>query len=122
MTDKIYRILAADDDPTMGLMFRAVLGAPRFELSYVVDGEAAWAAYRQGGHFDLVLLDVEMPVVDGLQVAELIRRSEPELPIVLLTGREDPRFREALANLSARHLPKPVNWAALPGRLLAWIV
>ena len=39
------RILAADDDPTMGVMFRAVLGAPVFELHYVADGLAAMQAY-----------------------------------------------------------------------------
>jgi len=121
MTGKAYRILAADDDPTMGLMFRAVLAAPVFELNYVRDGEAALAAYGSGGHFDIVLLDVEMPGVDGLRVAELIRRSEPALPIVLLTGREDAAFRDASAALAAHHLPKPVDWATLGGRVRAWI-
>jgi CheY-like chemotaxis protein len=120
MTSRACRVLAADDDPTMGLMFQAVLTLPGFELNYVADGEAALAAYGSGGRYDIVLLDVEMPGVDGLQVAELIRRSEPALPIVLLTGREDTAFREASAALSVHHLPKPVHWAELPSRLLAW--
>jgi CheY-like chemotaxis protein len=120
MTGKACRVLAADDDPTMGLMLRAVLASPVFELHYVVDGEAALAAYASAGPFDIVLLDVEMPGIDGLRVAESIRRQQPVLPIVLLTGREDAAFRQALVTLSAYHLAKPVNWASLSGRLLAW--
>lgn len=121
MTDKVCRILAADDDPTMGVMFRAVLSDPGFELCYVADGEAALLAYGAGGGFDIVLLDVEMPGANGLQVAELIRRCEPELPIVLLTGHEDAAFCDVSAALSAHYLPKPVDWAGLQGRLLSWL-
>lgn len=115
------RILAADDDPTMGVMFRAVLGAPVFELHYVADGLAAMQAYLAEGPFDLVLLDVEMPGMSGLQVAVSIRRNQPALPIVLLTGREDADFQLALADLSAHHLAKPVDWGALAKHLQALV-
>ncbi len=111
------RILAADDDPTMGVMFRAVLGAPAFELHYVADGQAAMQAYLAEGPFELVVLDVEMPGMSGLQVAASIRRSQPALPIVLLTGREDADFQRALAELSAHHLAKPVDWRGLANYL-----
>lgn len=111
------RILAADDDPTMGVMFSAVLGAPAFELHYVADGLAAMQTYLAEGPFDLVLLDVEMPGMSGLQVAASIRRNQPALPIVLLTGREDTEFQQALAELSAHHLAKPVDWKGLAKRL-----
>jgi len=121
MTGKACRILAADDDPTMGLMFRAVLAPPVFDLHCVADGTAALSTYAGEGGFDIILLDVEMPGLDGLRVAELIRHGDPLLPIVMLTGREDAEFRKALTALSALHLPKPVDWAALPAQLLTWI-
>ncbi len=122
MSERVCRVLAADDDPTMGLMFGVVLSAPGFALRYVPDGEAALAAYGTGGSFDIVVLDVEMPGIDGLRLAETIRRCEPELPIVLLSGREDAAFFDAASRLGLRHLSKPVDWTALAARLRAWLV
>ncbi|MCA1938327.1 MAG: response regulator [Dechloromonas sp.] len=121
MSERVCRVLAADDDPTMGLMFGVVLPAPAFALRFVPDGVAALAAYGSGGDFDIVVLDVEMPGLDGLSVAEMIRRCESELPIVLLSGRADAGFFDAASTLGAHHLPKPVDWAALGGRLRAWL-
>jgi len=122
MSERLCRVLAADDDPTMGLMLGVVLAAPEFALCYVMDGGAALAAYGSGRNFDIVVLDVEMPGIDGLRLAETIRRCEPELPIVLLSGREDEAFFEAASMLGIRHLPKPVDWTALAARLRAWLV
>lgn len=122
MTKTTLRVLAADDDPTMAILLRAVLAAPEFDLCLVADGDAALAACAEPGRFDIVLLDVEMPGRDGLQVAaELRRRDGTDLPIVLLTGREDAAFAAALAALPARHLAKPVNWTTLPDQLREWL-
>lgn len=122
MSVRVCRVLAADDDPTMGLMFGATLGAPGFSLRYVQDGAAALAAYGVGGSFDIIVLDVEMPGMDGLRLAETIRRCEPALPIVLLSGREDAAFFAAVSSLGLHRLSKPVDWKTLAERLREWLV
>lgn len=115
MTQRSLRVLAADDDPTMALLLKTVLSAPQFQLVMVGDGQAALDAFAKPGGFDIVLLDVEMPLLDGLQVAKQLRQLEGGgLPIVLLTGREDKSFLDMRAALAAHHFSKPVDWTGLP--------
>ncbi|WP_415034549.1 response regulator [Azonexus sp.] len=114
-----WKILAADDDPTMGILLQAVFPAPH-RLQYVADGLAALAAWEASPDFDVLLLDVEMPGLDGLSLAQELRRRHGEgLAIVLLTGREDAQFQACCRALSAVHLAKPVNWGELPAQIAA---
>lgn len=113
------KILAADDDPTMGILLQTVFPAPH-QLCWVQDGLAALAAWEASPDFDVLLLDVEMPGMDGLSLAEeLRRRAGPALPLVLLTGREDADFLARCRALPAAHLAKPVNWGELAARIAA---
>jgi DNA-binding response OmpR family regulator len=81
---------------------------------------AALAAWEASPDFDVQLLDVEMPGLDGLSLAaELRRRHGTAVPIVLLTGREDDDFLARCHALSAIHFAKPVNWGELVARLRA---
>lgn len=122
MNQRKLRVLAADDDPTMAILLRAVLQAPEFELVVVANGADALRAASGGEAFDIALLDVEMPEVDGLLVAATLRRQFGDrLSIVLLTGREDAAFVAAQQRLQAQHLPKPVDWTQLPQRLRRWV-
>lgn len=113
------RVLVADDDPTVGLLIPAALPASDFDITLVADGRAALIAYIGNPAFDLLVLDVEMPEMDGLAVAEQIRSADPEIPVVLLTGRGDEAFMTACQRLRARYLPKPVNWRNLAEDLRA---
>lgn len=118
MTGRPWRVLVADDDPTVALLARAALPAEDFLPTIVDNGDDAWLAFA-GEKFDIALLDVEMPGRDGLAVAAAIRRRSGDFPVVLMTGRQDAAFMAQAAALSAEHLAKPVDWAALPGFLLA---
>lgn len=112
-----WRVLVADDDPTVALLTRAALPAGEFLPTVVDNGDDAWLAL-QGQPFDLALLDVEMPGLDGLAVAAAIRRMPGgDFPVVLVTGRHDPALIEQARELSADCIAKPVDWAALPGLL-----
>jgi len=112
-----WRVLVADDDPTAGLLMRAALGGGNFALTLVDNGGDALAEFQKSS-FDIVLLDVEMPGLDGFEVCSAIRRTHgDDFPVVLVTGRSDPVFIERAHQLAANHIAKPVDWTLLAGRL-----
>lgn len=117
MSNRPWRILVADDDPTAALLFPAALAGGEFELTLVDNGLDALAAFRRQA-FDMTLLDVEMPGLDGMAVCAAIRQSHGDaFPVLLVTGRHDAEFLARAQSLAAGHLGKPVAWAALAGML-----
>lgn len=112
-----WRVLVADDDPTVGLLTRAALAGPDFLPTVVDSGDAALALFDRE-LFDIALLDVEMPGLDGFAVAAAIRRQRgADFPVVLITGRRDAEFIVRAQALAADYIAKPVNWQSLPGLL-----
>jgi signal transduction histidine kinase/CheY-like chemotaxis protein len=84
------RILAAEDNATNQVILRALLEPLGAQLTLVGDGSEAIEAYRAGG-FDLVLMDIQMPVTDGVSAAREIRSLEarerrPRTPIIALSA------------------------------------
>jgi signal transduction histidine kinase len=84
------RILAAEDNTTNQLILRALLEPLGAELTLVGDGREAVEAYAAGG-YDLVLMDIQMPVTDGVAAARQIRDLEraehrPRTPIIALSA------------------------------------
>lgn len=117
MTVGSHRVLLADDDPTMGLLMKAALTGGDFDLTVVTDGESALRVATDKP-FDLVLLDVEMPGLDGYAVSAGLRQMlGNDLPIILVTSHDDAAFRQRMQELCADHIRKPVNWSALADQL-----
>ncbi|MBK8756441.1 MAG: response regulator transcription factor [Actinomycetales bacterium] len=81
------RVLVVDDDLALAEMLSIVLRQEGLEVSHVADGSAAVAAFRDARP-DLVLLDVMLPGMDGMEVCRRIR-AESGIPIVMLTARTD---------------------------------
>jgi two-component system response regulator MtrA len=81
------RVLVVDDDTALAEMLGIVLRGEGFDPVHCGDGEAALAAFRDVRP-DLVLLDVMLPGVDGIEVCRRIR-SESGVPIVMLTAKSD---------------------------------
>lgn len=82
------RVLLADDDPALRRLIGTTLGTEDFDLLQAVDGEEALRIARQE-HPELVLLDVNMPKLDGFEVCRHLK-SEPEtsgIKVVMLTAR-----------------------------------
>lgn len=112
-----WRVLVADDDPTVGLLSRAALSGGEFETVVVDRGDDAVSAILTQ-EFDIALLDVEMPGKDGFAVCQAIRDSaRPDLKVVLVSGRCDAEFLARAQALGAGHIAKPVDWRALPSTL-----
>jgi two-component system chemotaxis sensor kinase CheA len=85
------RILVADDSLTSRTLERNILTGAGYEVEVVVDGEAAWRALEHGP-FDLVVSDVQMPGLDGIQLTRRIRTSSrfANLPVILVTSLDRP--------------------------------
>ncbi|GAB3685150.1 MtrAB system response regulator MtrA [Angustibacter aerolatus] len=81
------RVLVVDDDTALAEMLGIVLHGEGFEPVHCGDGEAALATFREVRP-DLVLLDVMLPGVDGIEVCRQIR-AESGVPIVMLTAKTD---------------------------------
>jgi CheY-like chemotaxis protein len=88
--DRSYRLLLVEDDSIVAAVIRGLLEREGHAVVHVVNGLAALAELAHAG-FDAVLLDLDLPGVDGFQIARLIRQREhagQHLPIVAVTARQ----------------------------------
>ena len=112
-------VLICDDDGTHRKVLRDVLEKADFRVLTAENGKIALELFSTA-HPDVVLLDVEMPEVDGIQVCETIRARETnrETPIFIITGREDQEAAQRAYSVGATDfLNKPIALAVLPHRI-----
>ncbi|EMG35769.1 CheY-like receiver, AAA-type ATPase, and DNA-binding domain containing response regulator [Desulfocurvibacter africanus PCS] len=106
-------ILIAEDDKVNLLVASRLLDKLGHSSVGVPDGSKALEALERG-HFDLLLLDVSMPVLDGLETAKAVRARNLGIPIVLLTAFSDPEMRaQAKAVGVDLFLDKPLDKESL---------
>jgi CheY-like chemotaxis protein len=102
------RILVAEDDAALRLLYTIWLESAGFDVTQVADGRAAIEALERRPLPDAALLDVEMPFVDGLSVCRYLHALDPSIRVVVATGVEDARA-DALAAGAADVLRKPCD-------------
>ncbi len=113
------RILIVDDNPDNLDIFQARLAVHSYEILSATDGEEALAIAREKLP-DLILLDVMMPKLDGIEVCRRLKQdpSLPFIPVILVTAKAD--SKDVVAGLEAggdEYLTKPVDQAALVARV-----
>ena len=113
------RILIADDNPDNLDIFRTRLTAHGYEVLTAIDGEEALASARENRP-DLILLDVMMPKMDGVDVCRHLKRdpSLPFMPVIMLTARAS--AEDVITALEAgadEYLTKPVDHGSLVARV-----
>ena len=112
------RVLVADDEPAIRKVVRDALEREGHEVVSAVDGREALDRFEDGG-FDLVVTDLAMPRVDGLELVKEIRRRSP-LPILVLTVRNEEREKVRLLDEGADdYVTKPFGVAELVARARA---
>ena len=105
------RVLVVDDDQPTRSFVRAVLEADTYEVVEADSGTRCLDAFDAKGPFDLVMLDVGLPDMDGYAVCKALREVDTKVPIVFVTGGDDfGRGREAGSD---SYLVKPIATAAL---------
>ena len=113
-------VLVADDDPVMRLLMLEMLGQVGLDVIEAEDGVKA-LAYYQSMAPDLVLLDVDMPAMDGFAVCREIRRLETAhtVPVIMVTGGDELEAVTHAYEVGATDfVSKPINWPILGHRVL----
>lgn len=123
LEEKGATVLIADDDESQLILLEQTLLISHFKVIAVHDGVQAFDAFVK--HLpDVVLLDVDMPQMDGFATCELIRRKFPELnvPIVIITGMDDiDSIEKAYAAGADDFISKPLSWPVLGHRVIYYL-
>jgi two-component system OmpR family response regulator/two-component system response regulator QseB len=113
------RLLLVEDDRALGQGIRVALGVEGYTLDWLQDGVAALHALRTES-FDLLLLDLGLPRLDGLDLLQQLRAEQHDLPVLILTARDG--TAERIAGLDAGaddYLVKPFDVEELKARVRA---
>jgi two-component system response regulator MprA len=115
------RVLVADDDRAIRESLARALELEGYEVVVTADGASALSAVREQPA-DVLILDVMMPVVDGLTVCRVLRAERDRTPILMLTARTETSDRVAGLDAGADdYLPKPFELDELLARLRALV-
>jgi DNA-binding response OmpR family regulator len=113
--DQAHCILIVDDEPNVRLVVRTALEAARYRVIEAEDGSAALARLQKNPHAcDLVVLDLLMPRMDGMEFLRALRANEMTVPVVILTAHGSiPEAVEAMKLGAIDFLTKPITPDAL---------
>jgi two-component system OmpR family response regulator len=113
------RLLLAEDDAMLADALKTQLSLAGFEVEHAPNGAVAdYLLHKE--HFDLAVLDIGLPMMDGLAVLQHVRQSQPKLHVVLLTARDS--LDDRVAGLQAGaddYITKPFDFSELLARLQA---
>lgn len=113
------RILIVEDETRLAETLRQLLEDQRYQVDTVYDG-ADGVDYGLAGQYDLIILDVMLPEVDGFQVAQRLRAAHVSTPILMLTARDDVSDKISGLDCGADdYMTKPFDTGELMARVRA---
>lgn len=111
------RILLVEDDRMIGTGLQTALHQDRHTVDWLCDGESASVALRSGG-FDLMLLDLGLPKIDGLTVLRELRARHDATPVVILSARDETASRvQGLDAGADDYVVKPFDYDEVAARI-----
>jgi DNA-binding response OmpR family regulator len=109
---RISRVLLCDDSPIERLALAHFLRKSGYEVDEAADGESAIESLKNR-EIDIVLLDLQMPDVDGFDVLNYLREHRRSLPVILLSGMPPDQIQDRMSDLTQQELPplfiKPID-------------
>lgn len=111
-------VLVVDDSPSMQRYLKLLLEVDRYKVETVSSGEEALERITQGHVPDAVLLDLQLPGMDGLKTLRRLRKLRPTLKVIMCSGVDDPqKVRRAKLLGAFAYLVKPVQHLYLSAAL-----
>ncbi len=112
MSDDIYkesRILLVEDEETLAVGLEYNLSEEGYDVKWARNGREA-LEYYDSEKFDLVILDIMLPYINGFEIAERIRSSDPQMPVLMLTAKTESADRvKGLEKGADDYLTKPFH-------------
>ena len=106
---QILTILVIEDEDSLLQLYRIVLEKEGFKVLTVHNGQEAWDLI-ENEHVDLVITDILMPVMDGYEFTKLLRHSNPGMPVLMITAKDDfPSKNKGFSLGTDDYMTKPVN-------------
>jgi two-component system chemotaxis response regulator CheY len=127
------RVLVVDDEPSVRTIVRLLLEKAGYDVLEAADGEAAIEALNAGENrlvLDVVICDIRMPKINGIQAIEYFQREYPHVPVIVLTAYPETKMAVSfMRNGLTDYLVKPVDAQKLRGaverameqRQMAWV-
>jgi diguanylate cyclase (GGDEF)-like protein len=113
------RILLVEDDEALGNILQRSLTQQHYAVDFVNDGQSGWE-YAQSAEYDLILLDIGLPRLDGITLCEQLRAQGCATPILLMTAQDAPSERiKGLDSGADDYLIKPLEVDELQARVRA---
>lgn len=119
--ESMAKLLLVEDEPKLGKAIRKGLSEHGYALEWAYDGRTAESLIR-GSKFDLILLDINLPHINGLELCRRIRSADADVPIIMLTalgGLEDKM--EAFRSGADDYLVKPFHLTELLARVKVFL-
>nr|WP_213087411.1 response regulator [Streptococcus pacificus] len=108
----VYSLLIVEDEPLVRRGIRSLVDFEKLSITCVDEaenGQEAWQLFEEK-HYDIILTDINMPVMNGIQLAQLIKENSPQTHIVFLTGYDDFDYALSALKLGADdYLLKPFS-------------
>lgn len=119
-----FRVLVVEDDPVSGMFLELMLQNEGYDVRIAMDGKEALKVL-EGERIDIVLMDINLPGLDGFETTRILRSMKPEttkIPVIAITGyvTEDNRKRSNEVGM-ADFLPKPIGKTDLINSLTKWL-
>lgn len=121
MSKNKFKLLLAEDDTNLGVLLVDYLEAEGIEVMFCKDGEQALLAFQKS-KFDLCLLDVMMPKLDGFSLVKQIRLTDKKVPVLFITAKSLKEDKLKGYNLGADdYITKPFDEEELLWKIKAMI-
>lgn len=109
-----YHILIVDDDEMSRLLYLHLFNAEGYKVTSASDGHQALLQLEEHDDIDLIVTDINMPVISGIELIKSLKKKEPPVPVLIVSGTRDLDIISELKGWGFNHyLAKPVKLALL---------